>query len=54
MSPKKEPEFDQSIERPHAERFEELVEAALKVDPKGLSGKHKNKPTPKARKAKKR
>ena len=43
---KNEPEFDQSIERPHAERFEELVEAALEADPKGLSGKHKKKDAP--------
>lgn len=26
------------------EEFEELVAAALKVDPKGLSGKHRNPP----------
>jgi hypothetical protein len=29
-------------QNPSPEEFEKLVEAALKVDPKGLSGKHKN------------
>ena len=36
------------------EEFEKLVEAALKVDPKGLSGKHKNEPAPKVAKPKTR
>ena len=32
---------------PKDEAFEKLVEAALNVDPKGLSGKHKNEKPPK-------
>ena len=31
-------------ENAKSDSFEKLVEAALKVDPKGLSGKHKNEP----------
>jgi hypothetical protein len=34
------------------DEFEKLVEAALKVDPKGLSGKHKAKLPSKAKKPK--
>lgn len=37
---KKEP-----VATPTAEEFEALVEAALKVDPAGLSGKHKGETT---------
>ena len=37
---------------PSPEEFEKLVEAALKVDPKGLSGKHKNEHAPKEEKRK--
>jgi hypothetical protein len=36
---------------PKNEAFEKLVEAALKVDPKGLSGKHKAKKTANERKS---
>jgi hypothetical protein len=35
------------------DEFERLVEAALKVDPKGLSGKHKGKRPAKAPKKRK-
>jgi len=31
-------------EEPAVEEFEEFVAAALKVDPKGLSGKHRKDP----------
>jgi hypothetical protein len=48
--PKPEPKRDHDVTQTE---FERLVEAALKVDPKGLSGKHKNEATPKARKPKK-
>ena len=43
----------QSRDTTNESAFEALVEAALKVDPKGLSGKHKNEPAPKAAKPKK-
>ena len=32
---------DEPLHQPTEEEFEELVAAALKVDPKGLSGKHR-------------
>lgn len=34
---------DEPPHQPTEEEFEELVAAALKVDPKGLSGKHRKK-----------
>lgn len=38
--PQKEPRSDRASE-PRREEFEEFVDALLKVDPKGLSGKHR-------------
>ena len=32
---------DKSDEQPTPEEFEEIVDALMKVDPKGLSGKHR-------------
>jgi len=46
----KEPPEKKSLD---SDQFESLVEAALKVDPKGLSGKHKNESAPKKPKTKK-